>query len=182
MLNCLLTTQHHSIPSILRPYLRGWKPENHTPQNPLVPMFPAGFHKWEAFAWDFEWEREAEVFLLLLWLWKHLCGWVVPLKISYLDAGGSWDHQWWFLAVLETLDFLKGRGKRESWPLLFCSFLLPSVLGLLFLIKALLSSPVGWCLVPLCTLLTWLISSHILAAAVNDSKPDTSSLQAKQLT
>ena len=46
------------------PYLRGWTPENHTPQSPLLPLFLVGFHQWEAFLWDQAWESEADVFLI----------------------------------------------------------------------------------------------------------------------
>lgn len=46
-------------------------------------------------------------------------------------------------SVLEARDFLKGRGKPESWPLLFCPFLSPSVLGLLFPHQSLTELPAG---------------------------------------
>ena len=59
----LLTAQHHCTPSILHPYLRGWKPENHTAQGPLLPLFPLEFTK-ERHSSELWHEKEADVFLI----------------------------------------------------------------------------------------------------------------------
>lgn len=88
MLNCLLITEHHSIPSIFHPYTGSGNLRTPLPSILCWQHSQLESTK-ERYLPEYGMRKGGKVFLLLFWLWRHTCGWVVLWEFLTWRQWGS---------------------------------------------------------------------------------------------